>query len=225
MAATLLTSGRSRPAPSPQPTPGRAAKTLTPTRDRLIDLHPEPSLLQRVAAGEPGSVELCLDQFGGLVWSLARRFAGNPADAEDAVQEIFTEIWSKADRYDPAIASETTYVAMIARRRLIDQQRKRGRAPRLEPLDSADHRPTEAEPSKLEVDEQVHRVQEVIATLKPQQQDALRMAIYENCSHAEIAQEMDLPLGTVKTNIRRGLMKVRQMLGVESDTPDRKEAQ
>ena len=59
------------------------------------------------------------------------------------------------------------------------------------------------------------RINEVIDTLKPQQQTALRMAIYENCTHATIAQEMDLPLGTVKTNIRRGLQRVRDMLNVE----------
>lgn len=171
-------------------------------------------VLQRVAAGEPDSVKLCLNQFGGLVWSLARKFCYNPTDAEDAVQEIFTEIWSKADRYDAGVASESTFITMIARRRLIDMLRKRGRTPRHGTLDDIQVQ-AEPETSNIETDEEVQRINEVIDTLKPQQRIALRMAIYESCTHATIAQEMDLPLGTVKTNIRRGLQRVRDILNVE----------
>jgi RNA polymerase sigma-70 factor (ECF subfamily) len=165
-----------------------------------------------VAAGERQAIEQCLDRFGGLVWSLARRYCPNAADAEDAVQEIFTEIWTSAGRYDPAVASETTFVAMIARRRLIDQQRKQARRPRHESLDPAIDQPAAPEATSLEIDEQVERVQRVIKTLRPEQQEALRLSIYDNCSHAEIAHKLDMPLGTVKTNIRRGLQKIRTML-------------
>ncbi len=171
-------------------------------------------VLKRIAAGEPDSVRQCFDQFGGLVWSLARKFCYNPTDAEDAVQEIFTEVWSKADRYDAGIASESTFITMIARRRLIDMLRKRGRTPRTAGLEDVQVQ-AEPETSDIETQEEVKRVNEVIDTLNPQQQTALRMAIYESCTHATIAQEMDLPLGTVKTNIRRGLQRVRDVLNVE----------
>ena len=187
------------------------------TRKRAIDSEEAPSLLARVAAGERNAVEECLDRFGGLVWSLARRACPNAADAEDAVQEIFTEIWTSAERYDASVASETTFVAMIARRRLIDQQRKRGRRPRHETLEPAIDQPTQPQTSNLEISEEVQRVERAMQTLKPQQREALRLSIYENCSHSEIAQKLDQPLGTVKTNIRRGLLKVRQMLGVNDD--------
>ena len=80
-----------------------------------------------VAGGDAGAVRECLDAYGGLVWSLARRLSPGEAEAEDAVQEIFIELWSKAGRYDEGRASETTFVAMIARRRLIDRWRQRGR--------------------------------------------------------------------------------------------------
>ena len=79
----------------------------------------ENRILNRIAAGDPDAVQECLDQFGGLVWSLARRLTSSESDAEDAVQEIFVEIWRKAERYDPSIASESTFIAMLARRRLI----------------------------------------------------------------------------------------------------------
>ncbi len=177
----------------------------------------EQSVLQRIAAGEPDSVQLCLDRYGGLVWSVANRFCNNATDAEDAVQEVFTELWSKADRYDPDKASESTFITMIARRRMIDRLRKQGRVPDVAPLEDMPVA-AEPEPAPLEVQEEVSRVNEAIDSLSPQQQTALRMAIYDNCTHSRIAEELDLPLGTVKTNIRRGLQRVRDMLKESDET-------
>jgi RNA polymerase sigma-70 factor (ECF subfamily) len=91
-------------------------------------------VLPRIAAGDPGAASDCLARYGGLVWSLARRFLSNVADAEDAMQDVFIELWKNAGRYDPSRASEPTYVTMIARRRLIDRKRKAGRAPPAQPL-------------------------------------------------------------------------------------------
>ncbi|HEY1068798.1 MAG TPA: sigma-70 family RNA polymerase sigma factor, partial [Pirellulales bacterium] len=86
-------------------------------------------LLPRVAAGQPSAVDECLARYGGLVWSLARRHTNNTSDAEDAVQEIFIDLWRSAARFNPQAASEATFVAMIARRRLIDRRRKQSSAP------------------------------------------------------------------------------------------------
>ena len=88
---------------------------------------PELTTLQRIAAGETEAVRECMDRYGGLVWSLARRFLYSSNEAEDAVQEIFLDLWKHAGRFDPNVAAEATYVAMIARRRLIDRVRKRTR--------------------------------------------------------------------------------------------------
>jgi len=87
------------------------------------------SILERVAQGDPSAPAECIDRFSGLVWSLARRLCASASDAEDAVQEIFIDVWKSAGRFDPSIASETTFVAMIARRRLIDRGRRRMRRP------------------------------------------------------------------------------------------------
>jgi RNA polymerase sigma factor (sigma-70 family) len=84
-------------------------------------------ILQRVAAGEAAAVDECLVAYRGLVWSLARRSTTNLSDAEDAVQEIFIEIWRNAGRYDSTLSSESTYITMIAKRRLIDRFRRRKR--------------------------------------------------------------------------------------------------
>src|SRR5688572_30887642 len=80
-------------------------------------------ILNRIAAGDKTAVEECLKKYGGLVWSLARRMLRNSDDAEDAVQEIFLEVWKNAGKFDETQSSETTYIAMIARRRLIDKIR------------------------------------------------------------------------------------------------------
>ena len=95
------------------------------------------TLLDRIADGDQQAVARCIDTYGGLVWSLARRFLVNEADAEEAVQEIFMEIWENAGRYDAGVAAEVTFVSMIARRRLIDRRRKLSRDPVAEPLDEA----------------------------------------------------------------------------------------
>jgi RNA polymerase sigma-70 factor (ECF subfamily) len=95
------------------------------------------SILVRIAQGDRAAVRDCLDRHGGLVWSLARRLCPDPADLEDAVQEIFIDLWSAARRYDPAVAAESTFVAMIARRRLIDRRRRAARGPDHRPLPEA----------------------------------------------------------------------------------------
>ena len=82
------------------------------------------SILARVASGDANAVRECIDEFGGLVWAIARRMARTRADAEDAVQEIFIDVWKSAGRFDPAQGSEKVFVSTIARRRLIDRLRR-----------------------------------------------------------------------------------------------------
>jgi RNA polymerase sigma-70 factor (ECF subfamily) len=83
-------------------------------------------ILVRVAAGDGTAVRACQDTFGGLVWSIARRMLGATAEAEDAVQEVFIELWRSAGRYDPERGTEVQFVATIARRRIIDRVRRLG---------------------------------------------------------------------------------------------------
>ena len=87
-----------------------------------------PTVLQRMASGDPAAVRECMDRYGSLVWSLARRLSRTASDAEDAAQEIFLDIWRSAARYDAARGSDQVFVATIARRRLIDRMRKKNAA-------------------------------------------------------------------------------------------------
>jgi RNA polymerase sigma-70 factor (ECF subfamily) len=172
----------------------------------------EPSILQRVAGGDQAAVNECLATYDRLVWSLARRYLRNQADAEDAVQDIFIEIWKTAGRFDPALASEVTFISMITRRRLIDRIRKNARRPAMDPIDEQVGANQPAVASPLDGEAEVAIVWQVLQELEPRQQKILSLSLYEGYSHSEIAGMLDMPLGTVKTRVRRGLIYVRDKL-------------
>lgn len=168
--------------------------------------------LSRLAAGDAGAVEACLDEFGGLVWSLARRLTPSPADAEDAVQEIFLEIWQKADRYDPSKASEKTFVAMIARRRLIDRLRHADRRPKLQQMPEIGLDPADDSHERLEQRADVRVARQLLGQLRPDQRKAIELSVCFGMSHREISETLEIPIGTVKSHIFRGLAAVRDLV-------------
>jgi RNA polymerase sigma-70 factor (ECF subfamily) len=169
------------------------------------------SLLHRVASRDPAAIRSCLDQFGGLVWSLARRMSPSTSDAEDAVQEIFVDLWQSAARFDPKLATEAGFVAMIARRRLIDRIRRRQRRSDTEPLPEVlEEAPTSAR-TRQEACAEAGLAAKAMQQLRPEQRQALVLAC-QGLSHEEIAATTGMPLGTVKTHVRRGLSRVRQVL-------------
>lgn len=174
-----------------------------------------PPLLARVHAGDAAAVRECIARYGGLVYSIARRF--EPAgDVDDAVQEVFLDLWKSAARYDAGIGSETAFIAMIARRRLIDRRRSRGRRPTtagVEELpvviDRANQPDTCAEASQAA---------RALERLRPEQRQVLLLATLHGLSHGEIAAETGMPLGTVKAHARRGLLSIRAaLLGVQEE--------
>lgn len=171
------------------------------------------SLLQRISSGDQSAVAGCIEAYSGLVWSLARRFLANEADAEEAVQEIFLELWEKAHRFNPGVAAEVTFVSMIARRRLIDRRRKLAAEPVAEALDEVEHWLSEDAQGVLEANAEMERVVGIIRTLKPDQQEVINMASWLGMSHGAIAEQTGIPLGTVKSHVARGLSTIRKVLG------------
>ncbi|MBX3385191.1 MAG: sigma-70 family RNA polymerase sigma factor [Phycisphaeraceae bacterium] len=175
------------------------------------------SILQQVAQGDPASVQACIDRYSGLVWSLARKRGFNPTECEDAVQEIFLDVWKSAGRFDPTVASEATFIAMIARRRLIDRRRRLSRRPESAEFDDR-MGPVENESlQEIEVSEEAAAAAAALETLRPEQQRVLRLSIYQGLSHERIAESTGLPLGTVKTHVRRGLIRLREILGQQGE--------
>ena len=170
------------------------------------------SILGRIAAGDRDAVQDCLNQYSGLVWSLARRMLANKDEAEDAVQEIFIEIWKNAEKFDASKASETTFVAMIARRRLIDRLRKTTRQPNIDSFEDMIVEPANKENEFLQTSVEAKQAAEAMSELRPEQQKILHLSIVEGFSHSEISDALDMPLGTVKTHARRGLIQVREYI-------------
>ncbi len=181
------------------------------------------AILKRIASGDKMAVQECLDSYGGLIWSLALRMLSNSDEAEDAVQEIFIDIWKNAARFDAAQASETTFVAMIARRRLIDRMRKQNRQPDIDSLEDILAEPVESRNQNIQTSIEAKEAARAMKDLRPEQKQILHLSIVQGFSHQEISDALNIPLGTVKTHARRGLIKVREVLGLEN-LEDTKEA-
>lgn len=136
-------------------------------------------------------------------------------EAEDAVQEIFVDIWKNAERYDESKSSETTYIAMIARRRLIDRIRYSTRRISADSLDDILLEPFTRADKDIQISMEAHEAAEAMRTLRPEQQQVLRLSIIQGMSHQEISEATGMPLGTVKTHARRGILQVRESLGLD----------
>jgi len=173
--------------------------------------------LPRIARGEKEAVQACIDRYGGLVWSLVRRQLRDQSEAEDLVQEIFLDVWRSAGRFDPSVASETTFVAMIARRRLIDRSRRVRGSREKTVLDDVAPAGIEGEQIGVAQDGEATRAVEAFGKLSPDQQRVLRLSIQQGLSHENIAGALGMPLGTVKTHARRGLIRLRKMMAGEGD--------
>ncbi|MEM9082725.1 MAG: sigma-70 family RNA polymerase sigma factor [Planctomycetota bacterium] len=175
-------------------------------------------ILPRLASGDGEAAEELTARYGGLVWSLARQQSPTAAEAEDAVQDIFLSIWQSAGRFDPTVASETTFIAMIARRRLIDRQRKRSRRPEnaVDPQQfGALVSPLGESPGRreaLDLPEEAAQAGKAFLLLSENQQKVLRLSIQQGLSHEQIAKVTSMPLGTVKTHARRGLIRLREIM-------------
>ena len=185
-----------------------------PRNVRLCSSVPQ-TTLQRVAAGDAPAVTECLQKYRGLVWSVARKLCPNHADAEDAVQEVFVEVWRHAGRFDPQVASEATYVTMIARRRLIDRFRRRSREPVTASIPEEIVESTSRHEERAEIEEEAARARRYLQQLRPEQRQVLELSITHGLSQTQIAEATNLPLGTVKTHARRGLLRLRELLGAD----------
>ncbi|HEY5623985.1 MAG TPA: sigma-70 family RNA polymerase sigma factor [Gammaproteobacteria bacterium] len=177
------------------------------------------SVLERIASGDETAVAECIDRYGGLVWSVARRWSNNVADAEDTVQEIFLELWKSAPRYKPSAGSEAVFITTIARRRTIDQLRASERRPRTEEFDEssiAEFSEHTADQGMIAAEAEIAK--RAVAELDEGQQQILLMGVVQGMTHSEISSATGKPLGTVKTHMRRGLARVRELL--EQDAGD-----
>ncbi len=172
------------------------------------------AILHRIAQEDKTAVQDCLNKYGGLVWSLARRMSVNNEDAEDAVQEIFVEVWKNAARFDETQSSETTFIAMIARRRLIDRLRYTKRRIATDSLEDIVSEPQNNAAEAMQTNIEAKDAARALQQLRPEQRQVLQLSIVQGLSHQEISDATGMPLGTVKTHARRGILQVREFLGM-----------
>lgn len=173
------------------------------------------SILQRIAVEDKTAVEECLDKYGRLVWSLALNFLTSREDAEDAVQDIFIDIWKYAGRFDAEKSGEANFISLIARRRLIDRLRKSSRQPQTFFSEEILQNHSADFDKKLQNYIEAKEAVQHLNRLNPQQRKVIQMSIYSGMSQSEIAEETGLPLGTVKSLIRRGFQKIRETFPIE----------
>lgn len=171
------------------------------------------TVLERIAEGERPAFAECVSQYGDLVWSIARKMSRTKADAEDAVQEIFLKLWRSADRFDATRGSEAVFIATVARRALIDRIRTARRRPQEVSIDDVQELPQPSGSSGAEACVEATRAAAALEQLRPEQRQVIALSVVNGLSQSEIATQMGMPLGTVKTLMRRGLLHVRQMLG------------
>lgn len=153
------------------------------------------------------------------MWSLARRFLRDSGSAEDAVQEIFVEIWKVAPRFDPERGSEVAFISTLTRRRLIDRLRRQARRRDDVTLAEEPVATAIAPEQALAGQEDLDRAKQLVSSLQPQLRQAVELALYDGLSHTEISERMEVPLGTAKSLIRRGLTQVRQRAAPATGAP------
>jgi RNA polymerase sigma-70 factor (ECF subfamily) len=173
------------------------------------------SCLRRVASGDQAAAAGLYDRHSRALYSLILRIVGDETEAEDVLQEVFAQAFRQASRYDASRGAVAAWLLMMARSRAID--RLRARRTRFEGRTgeaTLDEMP-DAQPSVASVmlsDEQTRSIQRALGELPLLQRMAIELAYYEGLSHSEIAERLEQPLGTVKTRIRLGLLKLRDVL-------------
>ncbi|WP_066518074.1 sigma-70 family RNA polymerase sigma factor [Curtobacterium ammoniigenes] len=175
-------------------------------------------LLVRVASGDPSAFSELYDLLAGRVLGLVTRLLKDRAQSEEVTQEIFLEIWQNATRFDPERGSAASWVLTMAHRRAVDRvraaQAARDRDTRVGIRDFETDFDSVTESVEIRIEHE--RVTRALSRLTEFQRQAVTMAYYGGYSHSEMASILGIPIGTVKTRLRDGMIRLRDELGVTS---------
>jgi RNA polymerase sigma-70 factor (ECF subfamily) len=174
-------------------------------------------LVTRLAAGDESAFAQLYDCTNRIVYGLALRILRDPSYAEDVAMEVYLQVWRTASHYDPQRGTVTSWLVMLVRSRALDclRRRKARRADLEENVDDVPNlRDTRPTPELASMEAGRSRiVQKAMADLTPDQREAIELAYFSGLSHSEMAERTGLPLGTVKTRIRLGMLHLRKLLG------------
>jgi len=171
--------------------------------------------IERIAAGERNGLQTAYRLTSAKLFGVCLRILHERAEAEDVLQEVYLTVWQKAADFDPARASPMTWLIAIARNKAIDRLRSRSHASRMDPIDAAAEI-ADAAPladDTLAEGEANARLRDCLGALAAHEQNALRGAFFDGNTYEELATRMSVPLGTMKSWIRRALQKLKLCLG------------
>ena len=191
--------------------PSRKEQPVWPDRDAAWR-----ELLAVCAQGDQAALATLYDQSSALVYSSALRMLADASDAEEVAIDVYHQVWRNARSYDSSRGSVTSWLVTLARNRAIDRLRSRAiRARTEEPMGSHTDAPTfAAGPDETTLAGQRRkRILGAMAALSPEQREAIELAFFSGLTHAELADRLGQPLGTVKTRIRLGMINLREQLG------------
>lgn len=175
-------------------------------------------LLGKVAEGDQSAFAALYDQTASRVLGLVRRLLKDYAQSEEVTQEIFLEVWQNSKRYDPSKGSAVTWILTMAHRRAVDRirasQSTRDRDTKIGIRDL--EREYDSVSESVEISVEHERVGKALSRLTELQRQAVTLAYYGGYSHSEVAQMLSVPIGTVKTRLRDGMIRLRDELGVAS---------
>jgi RNA polymerase sigma-70 factor (ECF subfamily) len=169
-------------------------------------------VLAQVARGDEAALAEAYARFGRVAYGLAFRILRDAALAEDAVQDAFLSIWRTAVAFDPRRGKASTWIMTLVHRRAVDVVRREDRR-RAQPLEDAPQSTGETTDDAASVREQRRAVQAALLQLSPDQREALELAYYGGLSQTELAEQLGVPLGTVKSRMFAALAKLRDLLG------------
>lgn len=173
-------------------------------------------LLEKCATRDQSALAALYDQSNRLVYTMALRILRDTADAEEVTLDVYMQVWKAAGNYSVERGSVGTWLVMLARTRAIDRLRARESRTRLEdPLPEKTQFPAVTPSPEQEAQGSRHRalVVSALESLSPEQRQAVELAIFSGFTHSELAIRLNQPLGTVKTRVRQGMMKLRAALG------------
>ena len=186
------------------------------TRSAAVDQADDVVLMQRIAARDGAALRLLYDRYGRVCLAICVRILRDRNEAEQLLIDVFAEVWERCDRYDASRGTPITYLITLSRSRAIDRVRSRKSAPSIS-LDAAPGIGAASDESAGPLDqtllgERRGIVREALRKLEANQREAVELAFYDGLSHSEIAEKLHKPLGTVKTHIRQGLIRLRDQL-------------
>jgi RNA polymerase sigma-70 factor (ECF subfamily) len=176
--------------------------------------------MAQVQNGDKLALRKLYDRFSKILFGMIYKILRNKEESEDLLQEIFVKIWNKADQFDPSRGSAYSFIATLTRNRAIDRTRSRAFKNRRKDdyvinddeysfnLRTENPNPEE----KIEITERAVGVRKALAQLNEKERQVLYISYFEGLSQTEIADKIDIPLGTVKYRMRQGMIKLREML-------------